>query len=148
MKETKINGKPMRQTWGAYLTEGSINALLTPPGTKAYVSNESRLEHGKRTLRETASGVALTRLQSRDVSLLFAIEGTGHQDIAHRLSSLIEELTAKTTELSLAELPDMTFRIDYLSCTSLTQTGGRLGLFSLKFNEPNPANRARINYTA
>lgn len=132
----------MKATWGVFLCDGSLAALMTPPAAKIYVTNESRLEHGKRTLRESANGSSLTRVQARDVSLLFAVKASGHAQMLQRLNSFVEELTGGTTLLRVPELPDTLFRLDYISCTTLSQSRGELGLFTVKFNEANPMLRS------
>lgn len=141
--EATINGKPIKTTWGVFLCDGSLAALMTPPAAKSYVTNESRLEHGKRTLRQSATGASLTRMQARDVSLLFAIEASGHPQMLQRIDTFVEELASSgPTLLKVPELPDTVFRLDYLSCTALSQCRGTLGLFTVKFNEANPMDRS------
>ena len=46
--ELYINGQDAWLTWGAFLDDASISALMTPAATKEFVKNNSRLEHGTR----------------------------------------------------------------------------------------------------
>ena len=65
----KINGKDAYTTWGVYLLDGGVSALMTPPAAKPLVTNKSRLQHGKRVTRTNPGGSSLTRVEdflSRD----------------------------------------------------------------------------------
>ena len=46
--ELYINGKDAYITWGISMDSTSLSFLMTPSANKAYLENESRLDHGKR----------------------------------------------------------------------------------------------------
>lgn len=136
----KINEKDAYTTWGAYLLSGAIGALMTPAASKAHITSNSRLQHGKRVVRTDSKGNPISRLDSRDVTLQVAISAKNIGDLKTKLDSLIEELMRGTTKLQVAEFPDTMYRLDYISCTQFSQLKG-LAKFAIKFNEANPNDR-------
>lgn len=136
----KINEKDAYTTWGAYLLNGGVAALLIPPPAKSFITSNSRLQHGKRVVRTDSSGNPTSRFDSRDVTLSIAISAKTISDLKTRLDSLIEELMRGTTKLRISEFPDTCYRLDYISCTQFSQLKG-LAKFAIKFNEPNPNDR-------
>lgn len=136
----KINEKDAYTTWGAYLLSGGLAALMTPASSKAYITSESRLQHGKRVVRTDSNGESISRFDNRDVTLSIAISAKNVKDLKTKLDSFIEELMRGTTKLQVSEFPDTMYRLDYISCTQFSQLRG-LAKFAIKFNEPNPNNR-------
>lgn len=68
--EIKINGTPMTQSLvGVRMDDNFLSTLDEPLTPKEYITNESRLEHGKRVV----VGEDGFRYQSRDISLGFII---------------------------------------------------------------------------
>lgn len=137
----RINGHDAHAEWGAYLLDGGVSALMAPAGAKSLVTNESRLEDGKRTVATDKSGNSLMRLSARDVTLPLAIRADGYGDLLRKQQGLIGELMKGKAEVETGELPGVTFRLDYVSCTQYSQLRGGLAKFSIKFNEPNPNDR-------
>lgn len=135
-----INGKDAYTTWGAYLLDGGVSALMTPAPAKAYITNESRLQHGKRVTRKDSKGNSLYRAADRDVTLQFAISAPDRATLGTRLSSFVAELEADTVALKTSWQPGVVYHLDYVSCTEFAQYG-TLAKYAIKFNEPNPKNR-------
>ena len=50
MKELFINGDDAYEKWGVSLGESALSELMTPPANKAFIENESRLQHTSRML--------------------------------------------------------------------------------------------------
>ena len=64
MKEKLIiNGENADEKWGISLGESSLSELMTPPANKAFIENESRLQHGKQIL------VANPKVEARNLTL-------------------------------------------------------------------------------
>lgn len=136
-----INGKDAYTQWGAYLLDGSVSALLMPPATKAYISNESRMQDGKRVIRTDKTGNSLTRVAARDITLLIGITAYGYADLMAKLDGLTAELRKDTAAVKVRETGNTVYHLDYVSCNNFSQLRGRLAKYALKFNEPNPADR-------
>ena len=95
----KINGKDAYTTWGVYLLDGGVSALMTPPSAKPLVTNKSRLQHGKRVTRTNPGGSSLTRVEDRDVSLPFGLSADNRTQLNTRFDAFIAELQAGEGEL-------------------------------------------------
>lgn len=131
-----INGKDALSNWGASLGDGSVSALLTPAPAKEVSANDSPLADGVSLLPGTV------RLDRRDVSLVFHIRASGYAQFQARLNGLVNELrSAATAKISLGLLPDVAFRLSYVSCQTVSQVRGELGKAVIKFSEPNPTDR-------
>ena len=50
--ELRINGKDAYTTWGISMDNNALSELMTPSSNKTFIENESRLEHGKRVVRQ------------------------------------------------------------------------------------------------
>lgn len=142
MTEPTINGLPLRSTYGAILLDGALGALLAPPPAKSYVVNSSRLQDGERIVGETSSGVSLSRVAARDVTLTFAIVADGYEQADARLTAFTDALRAGEVRLRLPQLPQRVFHLRYLSCQTFTHVRGRLLKAVIRFREPNPNDRA------
>ncbi len=129
-----------KQRWGVTLAETSVTALMTPAPTKDYITSTSRLEHGKRTYAGN------TKLAERDVQLVFAIQAPTLAQFLMRYHAFCEELKKGAIDLTLhvwegSSYIKTTYHLYYTSCSQYSEYNGRLGKFTLKLNEPNPANR-------
>lgn len=136
----RINGKDAYTTWGVYLLDGGVSALMTPPSAKPLVTNKSRLQHGKRVTRTNPGGSSLTRVEDRDVSLPFGLSADNRTQLNTRHEAFIAELQAGEVELEVAELPSVVYHLDFVSCTSFGQYA-TLAKYVIRFNEPNPKDR-------
>lgn len=131
-----INGKDALITFGVTLADGGIGVLLTPPPSKDIITNESRLLDGKEIVNIPY------RLSDRDISLPLNVYANDYEHFNQRINSLIEELTKGKAIIHTTYMPDVKYRLIYLSCTSLSQLRGQIGKIVVKFNEPNPTDRA------
>ena len=132
-----INGKDARTTWGIVFDSAAISALMTPPAAKDRISNTSRQEHGTRTI------ITDERVAERDVTLTFALLAKMPEMFFGRYASLCEELKAGKLDITVSIMPDVVYRCLYISCQQFTQYNNKLARFSLKLNEPNPADRSK-----
>lgn len=137
----KINGKDAYTKWGVFLLDGGVSALMTPSQLKTYISNESRLQHGKRVIRTDEQGNSLTRVSARDITLSFGLKARDRVTLNSNFSGFMQELESGLVRLECAYLPSVIFKLDYVSCTSFAQYE-TLAKYAIKFNEPNPKDRA------
>lgn len=135
-----INGKDAYETWGAYLLDGGVSALQTPPPMKPLITNTSRLQNGKRVTRKDRNGNSLLRMADRDLTLGIAIRGRDREEVDRRHASFVRELQGGEIRLEVREASGLVFRLDYLNCTEFGHHG-RLAKYALRVNEPNPGDR-------
>lgn len=132
--EMKINGVDAR-TLGIRMGEGFLNALGSPAPLKEFIENSSRLEHGKRVLYDNP------RLGDREVTLTFALFGDNEFDFLAKLRAFEQILYAGLVELYV-EATGQTYRLTYQRSQTFAQNRARTACsVTVKFNEPNPANR-------
>lgn len=133
-----INGKDAFTNWGVSLLEGALVTLMTPAPLKAPIESKSRLLDGK-TIAD-----AVVCVDERDVTLQVKISAPNETTFATRYTGFVAELQKGNITLATRWQPDVCYRLRYESCTQFAGfvTGRCLAKFTLKFNEPNPNNRA------
>ncbi|NDV83643.1 hypothetical protein [Bacteroides sp. 51] len=132
--EMKINGTDAR-TLGIRMGDGFLNALTAPAPMKEFIENTSRLEHGKRVLYDKP------RLADREVTLTFTLFGNTEVDFMQKLKSFEAILYVGFVELYV-EATKQTYRLTYERSQTYAQNQNRTACnITVKFNEPNPANR-------
>ena len=123
--------------YGISFEDGAISALMSFPSMKENVENKNRLIHGKRVLHGKA------RFDEADYTLPFHIVARNREDFFEKYNAFKSEvLSHGYFALRSAYIPDETFRLEYQSCTQLTQYRGEMAVFNLKVNEPEPTNRS------
>lgn len=142
---TYINGDTANtySRYGIRLAETSVTALMTPPPLKDYITNSSALEHGKRVLTDSGNR---PKVNEREVQLVISLEASSLAQFLIRYRAFCDVLRQGSISLTLKiQEGDTnykeTFYLNYLSCSQYSEYNGRLGKFTLKFNEPNPENR-------
>ena len=137
MADLLINGKDALSEWGVRMGNGFIDALDIPLTMKAYIENESRLEHGKRVI------VGSPKIASRTVTLPFTIEGVSSSDYQSKKKSFELELYKGLVEIQVPANSGDVFSLVYKgNCTSYGHNQARtFGKFSAKFEEFDPSNR-------
>ena len=134
--QLKINKKDAYEEWGISLTDGAMSALMTPPPMKDFVSNESRLEHGKRILYD------YPRMADRDVSLPIHLTAKSQDEFIMRYEKFCNDVLMQGyLELWTEYQPTTIYRLNYLSCRQFQAFMDGIGKFILTLNEPNPADR-------
>ncbi len=128
-----INGKDAHSTWGCFLEDGSRDKLITGVPLKEFIENKSRLEHGKRVLYSSA------KQDERDVELVFCFIKKG--SFVSNYRSFMEEMYKGEVKLHYVDDEiNETYHLTYQGCRNLN-TVQYAGKVSIRFNEPNPANR-------
>lgn len=133
-----INGKDAKKTWGIVFDSSSISALMTPAAMKDYVENTSRLIHGKKLIINSE----LAKLESRSVTLTFALYANNESDFFSRYNSFCTEIQSTgKVDIKLSAISGVVYKCVYKSCSQFTQYNNKLAKFSMKVEEYNPADR-------
>lgn len=133
--ELYINGKDAYQTWGISMDDTSLSGLMTPPANKAFIENESRLQHGKRVV------TANPKLDQRNLTLQINLTATTETQFFARYSGFCKELATGVLRIKTKYQPGVVYKTIYLSCSQFSQFMRGIGKFSLKLCEPNPTDR-------
>lgn len=112
----------------------ALKGLLKP---KSYVTNQSRLENGKRYTIPTADSV---KYESRELSISMLLEGTSVDDYLDKLSSFQDAISGMFV-LRVPCLKNRQFTLVYSECSKYGDYGDKKGIFTLKLIEPDPTNR-------
>jgi len=132
-----INGKDAYTFWGVRMGEGFLDVLGASSPMKEFIENKSRLEHGKRVI------INDPKIDEREITLSFTIEGNSQSDYQAKKKAFFEELYKGVVDIQVPANSNEIYHLIYLGksvayAQSLDQTFGKI---SAKFNEPNPANR-------
>lgn len=133
-----INGKDAFSTWGVRMGDGFLDAIDGFNQMKDYIENESRLEHGKRIITDNA------RVDSREITLQFTIEGSSESDYRSKKKAFQTELEKGAVSIKIPALGSEVYKLVYLgkSISYGLSFDRRFGKVSSKFEEPNPADRS------
>ena len=138
MTDLLINNKNAYITWGVRMGDGFLDTIGAPAPMKEFIENKSRLEHGKRVI------VSNSKLDEREITLSFTIEGSSQMDYQAKKKSFFEELYKGTVDIQIPGNNNGTYHLIYLGKSvsygqSIDRTFGKL---SAKFCEPNPSVRS------
>ena len=137
MSDLLINTQDAYTTWGVRMGEGFLDVLGASSPMKEFIENKSRLEHGKRVI------INDPKIDEREITLSFTIEGNSQSDYQAKKKAFFEELYKGVVDIQVPANSNEIYHLIYLGksvayAQSLAQTFGKI---SAKFNEPNPANR-------
>lgn len=136
MADLIINGFDAYRQWGIRMGDGFLDAIFAPEPMKEFIENKSRLQHGKQVLYNNP------KVDERDVTLVFTLEGSSPEDYLVKYSAFKTELQKGKVEIKVPVLGDQVYRFTYLRSASFGLNIPRtFSKISIKFNEPNPANR-------
>ena len=130
-----INGKNAKTEWGILTTGNTLSALLAPVSLKERVSNESRLEHGRRTDNSNP------KVAARELNLEIQMIADNEAQFYARHEAFCEELQKGAIDLYTSDRPDVIYHLIYRSCPQYTQFRRGIATLSLKVTEPNPKDR-------
>lgn len=132
-----INGKDAYVTWGVRMGDNFLDKLGEPAPMKEFIENKSRLEHGKRVI------VNAPKVDERDLTLGFTIEGSSPSDYQAKKNAFYEELYKGVIDIKVPANGDEVYHLIYLgkSITYGQNVARTFGKVSAKFCEPNPGNR-------
>jgi len=133
-----INGKDAFSTWGVRMGDGFLDAIDGFNEMKDYIENESRLEHGKRVITDNA------KVDSREITLQFTIEGSSESDYRAKKKAFQTELEKGAVNIKIPALGDEIYKLIYLGKSiSYGMSSDRcFAKVSSKFCEPNPMDRS------
>ena len=128
---------------GVRMGEGFKDELYAPVELKEFVSNESRLKHGRRVI--TSGMSARARKASRTIALEFHIVGRNTTEFYQNRDAFFAQLYNGEVVFEVPELGEEVFRLIYLGKSStyssgLTNTACKV---KVSFEEPNPNNRGQ-----
>ena len=137
MSDLLINTQDAYTTWGVRMGEGFLDVLGASSPMKEFIENKSRLEHGKRVI------INDPKIDEREITLSFTIEGNSQSDYQAKKKAFFEELYKGVVDIQVPANSNEIYHLIYLVksvayAQSLDHTFGKI---SAKFNEPNPANR-------
>ena len=133
-----INGKDAFSTWGVRMGDGFLDAIDGFNEMKDYIENESRLEHGKRVITDNA------KVDSREITLQFTIEGSSESDYRSKKKAFQTELEKGAVNIKIPALGDEIYKLIYLgkSISYGLSPDRCFGKVSSRFEEPNPMDRS------
>ena len=137
MSDLLINTQDAYTTGGVRMGEGFLDVLGASSPMKEFIENKSRLEHGKRVI------INDPKIDEREITLSFTIEGNSQSDYQAKKKAFFEELYKGVVDIQVPANSNEIYHLIYLGksvayAQSLDHTFGKI---SAKFNEPNPANR-------
>jgi len=133
-----VTNYDLKADFGISLSDGAISTLLAPPAAKERISNESRLEDGRRIDTFTE-----TRFQSREITLEMHLIADSFEQYMARWRAFLAAITATGQGIRLSFNiygQTMRFNLQYLSCTQFAVYNGTLGKFAVRFVERRPSN--------
>ena len=139
MSDLLINTQDAYTTWGVRMGEGFLDVLGASSPMKEFIENKSRLEHGKRVI------INDPKIDEREITLSFTIEGNSQSDYQAKKKAFFEELYKGVVDIQVPANSNEIYHLIYLGksvayAQSLDQTFGKN---SAKFNEPNPSPEGR-----
>lgn len=121
------------------LGEEAMVTLMTPAPMKAYLENKSESNNGKQVL---ISDETPALVDERDVTLVFNVYGKTQAGMLANFQRLVNILKAGRVDLKTNFEANVVYHLTYKSCTQLRTFFNGHAIFTITFNEPNPANRS------
>lgn len=118
-------------TYGAFLEESSLSALLTPAPMKDNPTDDSPLYHGVRY------DTATPRKNKRDLTLIIGFKAADFNTFLENYDKFCAEILAHQYFTLTCEAG--TYNLAYKSCSQVEEWAkSGIAKFSLKVTEPNP----------
>lgn len=135
--ELLINNKDAYATWGVRMGDNFLDAIGASSPMKEFIENKSRMEHGKRVI------INNPKLDEREITLSFTIEGNSQSDYQAKKKAFFEELYKGSVDIRIPANSIDIYHLIYLgkSITYAQNLSRIFGKCSMRFCEPNPANR-------
>lgn len=137
MDDLIINGKTAHTEWGVRMGEGFLDVIGAASPLKEFIENKSRLEHGKRVI------INNPKIDEREMTLSFTIEGNSQSDYQAKKKAFFEELYKGAVDIQVPANSNEIYHLIYLgkSVTYAQSLDRTFGKISSKFSEPNPSVR-------
>ena len=133
-----INGQDAYTTWGVSMGDNFIDSIEALASLKDHITNESRMEHGKRVI--TAPSVM--KVASRDVTLQFHIFGNTTEAYMANKKAFQAILYSGVVDIKIPARGSEVYHLIYQGKQVSFSQSACDGMLSAKFEEPNPMNRA------
>lgn len=134
--ELKINGRDAYAEWGISLDSKGLSALMTPAPLKDVIENESRLEHGSRTINTNP------RKAARDISLPMHMHAHTEEAFLANYAAFCAILETGSLDIWTKYQPATHYKVLYKSCTQFQEYGRGIAKFVLRLYESNPGDRS------
>lgn len=136
-KQVGLNGKFYE---GVYMGENFISQLFEPMQIKDMITNESRLEHGRRVTFTPC------RFKHREFNLTLQLHAETQQDYRELKAKVEEIMYGGIVYLQVPERGDEVFRLRYLgnSVSYAELPCGTMGKMTFKMAEDDPSNRGEF----
>ncbi|WP_278713765.1 hypothetical protein [Alistipes finegoldii] len=125
-------------TMGVAMGSGFIAGLKSPASLKDFVENEDPKKDGKEVIYPDKP-----KLAARDLTLTFIITGETPEEHLLNYDTFIRMLHLGKVDIAVPGISDEIYHLTYAGNSgSYNISGDRLtSQLTVKFNEPNPANR-------
>lgn len=139
MADLLINNKDAYATWSVRMGEDFLDVLGASSPMKEFIENKSRLEHGKRVI------INNPKVDEREITLSFTIEGNSQSDYQAKKKAFFEELYKGAVDIQVPANSNEIYHLIYLgkSVTYAQSLDRTFGKISSKFCEPNPSPEGR-----
>lgn len=122
-------------TLGVRMGDGFLDALALPAALKEHLTNDVRTENGTQIVFNKC-------VKDRDVTLQFVVEGDSPEHLTMRVNGFVKMLMQGEAVIQVPIDGNAIYHLYYTSSTSYGRSIDRnTARLSVKFNEPNPANR-------
>lgn len=123
---------------GIAMGAGFLAILLTPPNLKDFVENDDPQKDGKQVIYPVTPKVA-----ARDLTLTFVIFGATERDHAVKYNAFVELLKKGKIDIQVPTISEDIYHLTYMgnSGSYMMSADRTTSQLTVKFNEPNPANR-------
>lgn len=108
MNELLINGENAYTTWGVRMGEGFLDVIGASAPMKDFIENKSRLEHGKRVI------INNPKVDEREITLSFTIEGNSQSDYQAKKKAFFEELYKGVVDIQVPANSNEIYHLIYL----------------------------------
>lgn len=114
-----------------------LDSIGASASMKDFIENKSRLEHGKRVI------INNPKVDEREMALSFTIEGSSQSDYQSKKKAFFDELYKGKVDIQVPANSSEIYHLIYLgkSITYAQSSDRTFCKCSMKFCEPNPANR-------
>lgn len=124
MSDLLINTQDAYTTWGVRMGEGFLDVLGASSPMKEFIENKSRLEHGKRVI------INDPKIDEREITLSFTIEGNSQSDYQAKKKAFFEELYKGVVDIQVPANSNEIYHLIYLGksvayAQSFDQTFGK-----------------------
>ena len=136
--ELFINGEDASIMYGVTLIDTSVDELLKPASMKDFVTNESRIDNGKRMVYD------MPRLASRELTISFGILGADPFDFQTKKANFVALLQNEEIELYVPALGEEYYHLRFTKPATYAQSRTHTHCkMACKFIEANPADRTK-----